>query len=86
MAKDNADRPECRICRDEAKKEGLISPCACSGSVLLVHPSCLRRWVDTRSAHGIDNLRCELCDTDYACAVQNKVEVRWFVELASVVG
>lgn len=38
------------------KEEALLSPCNCSGSMLLVHKSCLERWL---SASNSDH--CELC-------------------------
>ena len=78
--------PDCRICRDDEKAEALISPCACSGSVSLVHPSCLEQWVQTRQQSNGGpriSLRCEICHSDYACAVENQMQSSKICTLAS---
>eukprot|EP00002_Diphylleia_rotans_P039843 TRINITY_DN9340_c0_g1_i1.p1 TRINITY_DN9340_c0_g1~~TRINITY_DN9340_c0_g1_i1.p1 ORF type:complete len:349 (+),score=51.78 TRINITY_DN9340_c0_g1_i1:277-1323(+) len=40
---------ECRICK-EASRDGdsLIMPCACAGTVGLIHPHCLQKWIESR--------------------------------------
>lgn len=63
------DNDCCRICRlgDEDQDDGelpepLRRPCACAGSIALVHQSCLNDWLEhsPRSA-----ARCEVCGTPY---------------------
>ncbi|XP_054152415.1 E3 ubiquitin-protein ligase MARCHF2-like [Oppia nitens] len=36
---------ECRICREDDSNEVLIKPCVCSGTIGLVHLSCLSQWI-----------------------------------------
>ena len=55
----------CRICYDEDdKKDRLIEPCDCKGSVRAVHVSCFLKWM--RSKKG--ELRCELCKKQFVDA------------------
>ncbi|VDP15691.1 unnamed protein product [Schistosoma margrebowiei] len=50
----------CRICLDEKKEEGLLSPCRCKGTIGLVHKKCLQKWLLTSG-----KLQCELCGYMY---------------------
>eukprot|EP00588_Corethron_pennatum_P019364 CAMPEP_0194321386 /NCGR_PEP_ID=MMETSP0171-20130528/17607_1 /TAXON_ID=218684 /ORGANISM="Corethron pennatum, Strain L29A3" /LENGTH=1219 /DNA_ID=CAMNT_0039079259 /DNA_START=51 /DNA_END=3710 /DNA_ORIENTATION=+ len=44
---DDDDGPECRVCRGPAEEgRPLYSPCRCTGSIGLVHQSCLESWLD----------------------------------------
>lgn len=55
----------CRICMEGDSEEALASPCACRGTQMFVHPSCLRRWqlsCNTTSGRTI----CPVCRTSYA--------------------
>ena len=47
----------CRICHDDGD---LISPCNCTGSVGLVHLTCLERWLSTDGKSS-----CEICMYEY---------------------
>ncbi|KAK8786442.1 hypothetical protein V5799_023780 [Amblyomma americanum] len=71
--------PICRICHDEEGQEPLLSMCKCSGSMALVHVSCLERWLNTR--HSDD---CELCNHRFpTTAVQYSSVVifyHWFLQ------
>ncbi len=49
----------CRICHDGAREERLVSPCKCSGSVALVHKSCMEKWLQINQA--TKQPECELC-------------------------
>ncbi|KAH6944794.1 hypothetical protein HPB50_005283 [Hyalomma asiaticum] len=51
--------PKCRICHEGDQEESLTSLCKCSGTMGLLHVSCLERWLNARN---IDS--CELC---YQC-------------------
>ena len=44
--------PECMICRDESKPEPLIRPCKCTGTMGMVHASCVEEWIATRRQYG----------------------------------
>lgn len=44
------------FCVPGDKEEALLSPCNCSGSMLLVHKTCLEKWLSTSSTD-----HCELC-------------------------
>lgn len=52
------DEKSCRICFEDGKKEGLISPCACTGSGRYVHNRCLLRWLATEPERGHS---CTVC-------------------------
>eukprot|EP01062_Namystynia_karyoxenos_P032295 TRINITY_DN2381_c1_g1_i1.p1 TRINITY_DN2381_c1_g1~~TRINITY_DN2381_c1_g1_i1.p1 ORF type:complete len:2758 (+),score=710.66 TRINITY_DN2381_c1_g1_i1:89-8275(+) len=49
----------CRVCRG-ADDDELIQPCACSGSIRLVHRRCLLQWVVRQG-----RLACELCQKPF---------------------
>ena len=66
----------CRICLSDThtKKDPLISPCQCSGSVQYIHVNCLREWLKTKletTANGkstiytSDTPTCELCKSPF---------------------
>ena len=66
----------CRICLGD--EEELVQPCACSGSVGTVHPSCLKQWLNSKLS--IDkhrdtfslkwrNFKCEICHEAYPDAL-----------------
>nr|XP_050022746.2 E3 ubiquitin-protein ligase MARCHF1-like [Dermacentor andersoni] len=48
--------PICRICHEGEEQDSLVSLCRCSGTVGLLHITCLERWLNARN---IDH--CELC-------------------------
>ena len=54
----------CRICHDEGD---LLSPCNCSGSVGLVHLTCLEKWLSTTGSQS-----CELCQYEFHVDCQTK--------------
>ncbi|XP_065307810.1 E3 ubiquitin-protein ligase MARCHF11-like [Dermacentor albipictus] len=49
--------PMCRICHEGDQQDSLVSLCRCSGTMGLLHITCLERWLNARN---IDH--CELCD------------------------
>ena len=53
----------CRICMQCDRREGLITPCHCSGSVRYVHEECLKAWLLSKGS--VDNNSCELCHTPF---------------------
>jgi len=53
----------CRICHEGDGMENLVSPCQCSGSMALVHKSCIEKWLSTAN-----NDTCELCRHKYTVA------------------
>ena len=68
----------CRICHSGEtsvlsingghKCERLISPCNCSGSVGLVHKSCLEKWLSVS-----EEIKCELCGFDFSVRTKGKL-------------
>jgi len=62
----------CRICHEGDGFERLLSPCQCSGSVALVHQSCIEKWLSTKN-----NDTCELCRHKYTVAKQPRPFKDW---------
>ncbi|XP_023338688.1 uncharacterized protein LOC111709292 [Eurytemora carolleeae] len=62
----------CRICHDADGAEALISPCQCSGSVALVHRTCIEKWLST-----VNNDTCELCHHKYMISRHPRPFVTW---------
>ncbi|KAH7987134.1 hypothetical protein HPB52_024268 [Rhipicephalus sanguineus] len=57
--------PMCRICHEGDQTESLMSLCRCSGTMGLLHVSCLERWLNARN---VDH--CELCHHRFPTAAQ----------------
>lgn len=55
----------CRICYEDGTVEELIEPCECSGTLGLIHTSCLEKWLSTWNTD-----RCEICK--YSFSVERK--------------
>merc|ERR1711874_943128 len=70
----------CRICHcGEGEGERLISPCHCSGSVGLVHRSCIEKWLSS-----VNKDTCELCQQKYRVSRHSRPFSSWL--LAPAVG
>lgn len=65
--------PICRICHEGDKEEALLSPCNCSGSMLLVHKTCLERWLSTSNSD-----HCELCMKQLPIQREARPMWQWF--------
>ncbi|CAG7731407.1 unnamed protein product [Allacma fusca] len=50
----------CRICHDGDTSEALVAPCRCTGTVALIHTSCLEHWLTTSNSD-----KCEICNFSY---------------------
>lgn len=50
----------CRICYNGDGKEPLLQPCNCSGTMGLIHRSCLEKWLSQCNKN-----QCEICGFDY---------------------
>ena len=61
----------CRICFEDGKKEGLISPCVCTGSGRYVHNTCLLRWLDAEPERG---RACTVCLEELATGQNAMIE------------
>ncbi len=61
----------CRICFEDGKREGLISPCVCSGSGRYVHNTCLLRWLNTEPERGRS---CTVCLEELATSTFTSIE------------
>jgi len=71
-SKSNHSSVFCRICHEGELAEALISPCGCSGSVGVVHQSCLEKWL---SAAQYDT--CELCRQPLRISRHHRPLVQW---------
>jgi len=65
----------CRICHDGENSERLISPCMCSGSMALVHRTCIEKWLSTAN-----NDNCELCHHKYVISKHPRPFMNWLCE------
>jgi len=68
-------RNYCRICHDEDPKNELISPCKCSGTVGLIHKSCLEKWL---SASNDD--KCEICGFKFSVTKHTQSFIQWLCD------
>jgi len=70
----------CRICHDgeganvndtpsssSSGREPLIAPCKCTGTVALIHLSCLERWLNSSNTD-----KCEICHHSYEISRQSR--------------
>ncbi|XP_044590847.1 E3 ubiquitin-protein ligase MARCHF2-like [Cotesia glomerata] len=57
----------CRICHDDESLEQLVEPCECSGTVALMHISCLEKWLTTSNTRS-----CEICKYRFPLQTLNK--------------
>lgn len=73
--------PICRICHDGDKEEALLSPCNCSGSMQLVHKSCLEKWLSTSNSD-----HCELCMKELPIRKEARPIWQWFSMAGSTNG
>jgi len=77
----NDPKEECRICGDFeiTKRDKLISPCSCSGSISKVHVSCLEKWILNRPGNRAagDNLECEICHSTYKVALTHRISLNY---------
>jgi len=65
----------CRICHcGEGEGERLISPCHCSGSVGLVHRSCIEKWLSS-----VNKDTCELCQQKYRVSRHSRPFSSWLL-------
>lgn len=72
-----SEEPFCRICHEGPGSGPLLSPCDCSGTLALVHQSCLEHWLTaSNSSH------CELCQHHYSLERQPKPFSEWWCALS----
>jgi hypothetical protein len=65
----------CRICHcGEGEGERLISPCHCSGTVGLVHRSCIEKWLSS-----VNKDSCELCHQKYRVSRHSRPFSSWLL-------
>ena len=50
----------CRICFSNESKEDLANWCKCSGTIGLMHKSCLEKWISQSDCD-----KCEICKHIY---------------------
>jgi len=64
----------CRICHDGEGEERLISPCLCSGSVGLLHRSCIEKWLSS-----VNKDTCELCHQKFRVSRHSRPFSSWLL-------
>ncbi|XP_064476029.1 E3 ubiquitin-protein ligase MARCHF3-like [Ornithodoros turicata] len=64
--------PICRICHEGEQQEPLRSLCHCSGTMGLIHVSCLQRWLSSRNAQS-----CELCHHRFPTVLEGQTFTQW---------
>lgn len=57
----------CRICHEDGSADELINPCECSGTLGLIHTSCLEKWLSMSHTD-----RCEICKHSFLVRKTNK--------------
>ncbi|KAL1415046.1 hypothetical protein MTO96_006994 [Rhipicephalus appendiculatus] len=65
--------PTCRICHEGDQQESLMSLCKCSGTMGLMHVSCLERWMNARNVN-----YCEVCHQCFPTVTQANCVRRFF--------
>lgn len=70
------DDMSCRICRDTEKNDTYCSPCACTGSMQLVHTTCIQTWIQTKRSSV-----CEVCQASYTIKVNKVSSCYYFLGL-----
>lgn len=56
----------CRICLSTADpNDKFISPCKCKGSIQMIHSSCFKDYLLSKTGKGASGLVCELCGFNY---------------------
>jgi len=64
----------CRICHDGEGEERLISPCHCSGSVGLLHRTCIEKWLSS-----VNKDTCELCHQKFRVSRHSRPFSSWLL-------
>lgn len=69
------DTRVCRFCLEsrETKKNSLLEPCECRGSIRYVHEKCLERWRRINPAR--NGYMCLLCMSPYKEGFSNQYEI-----------
>lgn len=62
----------CRICYNSDIKEPLLQPCNCSGTMGLIHRSCLERWLSSCLKN-----ECEICGFEHKVERKNRPFSAW---------
>lgn len=76
-----SSEPFCRICHEGDAHEDLLSPCHCTGTVGLVHISCIEKWL---GASGSD--MCEICHYAFTTVRYPKSCTEWLRSSSSSSG
>jgi len=66
--------PKCRICYEETneKKNPLIRPCKCSGSMRFTHRLCLQKW-RMHSTNSVNTYKCSVCKQEYRITTRSSL-------------
>ena len=74
----------CKICYNNSDDidNPMINICKCTGSISVIHFSCLKQWMNTKllikknekktvTLYNIKSFNCEICMTPYPCKLYN---------------
>ena len=65
----------CRICHEgDTEDEKLISPCSCSGSMGLIHRTCIEKWLST-----VNQDTCEICKEKFLVSKHSRPFLSWLL-------
>ena len=65
----------CRICHEgDTEDDKLISPCSCSGSMGLIHRTCIEKWLST-----VNQDTCEICKEKFLVSKHSRPFLSWLL-------
>ncbi|KAI8478124.1 E3 ubiquitin-protein ligase MARCHF3-like [Branchiostoma floridae x Branchiostoma belcheri] len=62
----------CKICHEGETAGQLISPCQCTGSLGLVHRSCIELWMSSSGS-----TTCEICNQQFPITTKSRSFLKW---------
>ena len=61
----------CRICHEGDEEEELVSPCDCTGTMGMLHISCLEQWLGSSKT-----TKCEICQFQFS-VLKKPQSIKW---------
>ena len=68
---DEEEEPECRYCQEPGGT--LIRPCACTGTIGVVHAHCLQSWLQVKHANSDAPPSCEVCGERFSVQYEHQL-------------
>jgi len=67
----------CRICHcGDTNEEPLLAPCHCTGTMAMIHRTCVERWLSTRTR---GRQKCEICGFKYTTTMKLRKCGEWLI-------